>query len=197
MRGVVLLSGGMDSAALLAEYPGSLALAVDYGQPHRNAELGAALRIAKHFDVPLEFVNAPTLPMTGVEGAASVVPGRNLLLIALGVSHALRTGAEFVAIGANATDRATYPDCRVGFLVDAGAAAGAYQITLRHPFVHHEKADIVRNFRGFPWHLTYSCYRGRSEHCGDCGACKARQTAFLGAGLPDPTFYETTRSVLL
>ncbi|HOG94389.1 MAG TPA: 7-cyano-7-deazaguanine synthase [Opitutaceae bacterium] len=39
---------------------------------------------------------------------------------------------------------------------------------------------------------TWSCYRGGDIHCGRCGTCVERREAFLSAGLPDPTIYETT-----
>jgi 7-cyano-7-deazaguanine synthase len=39
---------------------------------------------------------------------------------------------------------------------------------------------------------TWSCYKGGDIHCGKCGTCVERREAFLGAGVPDPTLYEST-----
>jgi len=53
------------------------------------------------------------------------------------------------------------------------------------------KAEIVEfgTAMGMPWHLTWSCYSGGEVHCGTCGPCSMRRTAFKMAGVEDPTVY--------
>jgi 7-cyano-7-deazaguanine synthase len=45
---------------------------------------------------------------------------------------------------------------------------------------------------GVPFDLTLSCMKPRGRHCGECSKCRERHDAFLEAGIPDPTMYETT-----
>ena len=66
-------------------------------------------------------------------------------------------------------------------------------LRLEAPFLHLDKADIVRKGAelGVPFAETWSCYRGGERHCGRCGTCVERREAFELAGVPDPTTYET------
>lgn len=136
--GVVLLSGGLDSAttaawALAAGYR-LVALSVDYGQRH-HAELAAARRVAKMLSiadhrcvavdlraiggsaltadlpVPVAAAGQPdgTIPLT-------YVPARNTVLLSLALGLAEVTGAFDIFLGANAVDYSGYPDCRPEYL---------------------------------------------------------------------------------
>ena len=201
-KAVVLFSGGIDSAVLAwhlrqQSYEVSL-LSVNYGQRHHR-ELAAASSLATAGDFPWQLLHLPELrqvlasscltdarqaipdaPPADPLQQATVVPGRNLLLLSLACACAARQGAEEVACGATATDAAIYRDCRASFLRAARDAAElSMGITIRAPFVHRSKADVVRLGRelGVPLDLCWSCYAGGEAPCGACGACQARKEA--------------------
>lgn len=201
MRVVVLLSGGLDSATLLARSirhgDEPFCLAVDYGQRHRR-ELDAARDVAAHYKRPLEVMTVPGgwLQGSALTGGgdlpkgldyrdpaqvATVVPARNLLLATLGIAHALKVGAKSVLLGAHKGDAAIYPDCREGFFRSLDAASlAAYGVRVWAPFCQHDdKKDIaiLAKVMGVPVDLTWSCYEGGAEPCGQCGACVERMEA--------------------
>jgi len=138
MKAVVLLSGGLDSAACLwwarARGWSLTALSVDYGQRHAR-ELSSARSLARaagaaweRVRLPLPWLKTsslvdpalklPDVPLgrIGRGGVPSTyVPGRNTVLLSLAVSLADATGAAAVVTGANALDYSGYPDCRPAF----------------------------------------------------------------------------------
>ncbi len=215
-RTVLIHSGGIDSTVLLghllAEGREVFALSVDYGQRHRR-ELVAAKHICAHYGVqhqvadlralaPLFGANALTDSHVAVpEGhyeevsmKSTVVPNRNMLLIAVAASWAMSLKAASVAYGAHGGDHAIYPDCRPVFadaLDKAIRLADWHEVCLERPFVGMDKTGIVR--RGVelrvPLELTWSCYVGGDKHCGKCGTCVERKEAFVQAGVQDPTDY--------
>lgn len=213
MKTVVLLSGGLDSTALvgllLSQGRPVHALSIDYGQRHRR-ELEAAAAVAAHYGVRHEVVALPPALLAGsaLTGGgdvphghyaaesmrATVVPNRNMLFLALAGAVAVREVAGAAAYAAHAGDHAVYPDCRPEF-ADAMAAALALcdyaPVRLDRPFVRMTKADIVRRGAsiGVPFGLTWSCYEGAEWHCRKCGTCVERAEAFALAGVPDPTAY--------
>lgn len=125
---------------------------------------------------------------------ATVVPNRNMLLIATAAAWAMSLKAASVAYGAHGGDHAIYPDCRPAFadaLDQAIRLADWHEVTLERPFVGMDKTAIVRRGAelGVPFALTWSCYVGGDRHCGKCGTCVERKEAFVRAGVPDPTVY--------
>lgn len=66
-------------------------------------------------------------------------------------------------------------------------------VQILRPFIRADKAQIVACGAelGVPFEHTYSCYRGGEKHCGRCATCRERKQAFLAAGVPDPTVYES------
>lgn len=217
-RTVLIHSGGIDStvllAHLLAEGREVFALSVDYGQRHRR-ELEAARLICERYSVkhqvadlralaPLFGANALTdahvaVPEGHYEEAsmkATVVPNRNMLLIAVAASWAMSLKASSVAYGAHGGDHAIYPDCRPVFaeaLDKAIRLADWHEVSLERPFVGMDKTAIVRRGAELraPLELTWSCYVGGERHCGKCGTCVERKEAFVRAGVADPTVYLT------
>lgn len=216
-RGVVILSGGIDSSVLLyyLQYGEDTvrALTVDYGQRNRR-ELIAASEIAAHLKVPHQIIRVSG--MREILGGSSqtdmrvavphgepsdrtmqdtIVPNRNMILLSLAGAWAYSTGASFVAYGPHAGDAEVYPDCRPAFVQAAAAAlqAATGRVTLRAPFLGHTKKEIIRVGQnlGVPFHLTWSCYDDLGKHCGQCGACRGRQAAFREAEVEDPTEYLT------
>jgi len=219
MKTLVLLSGGMDSVTALHwaarehEVVGSVSF--DYGSKHNHREIPMAAWQAtalgvKHDVIALDFVNqlfASDLLQSGgdipdghYEEASmkrTVVPFRNGIMLAIASGVAESREAESLVIAAHGGDHAIYPDCREPFMESMAAAMkhGTYaQIGLLRPFIDCDKAEIARRGQawGVDYRMTYSCYKGGEQHCGDCGTCVERREAFLLAGVPDPTSYENT-----
>ncbi len=216
-RTVIVFSGGLDSTVLLhhllAEGREVLALSVHYGQRHAR-ELEAAAAIAALAGVRHEI--ADLRPVAGLLAGSSltssdipvpdghyqeesmkatVVPNRNMILLALAAGWAISQKADAIAYAAHGGDHAIYPDCRPEFAEAMRHAIGLadwHRVELLRPFVTLTKADIVRRGAelGAPLGATWSCYRGGARHCGRCGTCVERREAFELAGVPDPTDYE-------
>jgi 7-cyano-7-deazaguanine synthase len=145
-RAVVLLSGGLDSATVLAVARSQgfecRTLAVHYGQRH-SAELEAAQRISatlgavEHRQMRVDLAgiggSALTDPALAIPTTASMqvdagipvtyVPARNTLLLALALGWAEVLDAEAVFIGVNSVDYSGYPDCRPQFIAAFDALA--------------------------------------------------------------------------
>lgn len=193
MRSIVLLSGGIDSTVALVHASAELALSVNYGQTHRR-ELQAAASIAKHYgvnhtevnvaaalDIPSALTGRGTIPDThATEPDATLVPGRNLVLIALATAWANAWGYDTVVIGANADDNAGYPDCRPTFLRELGEATrSGYGVGVWAPLARMTKRQVIEygHELNIPFDLTWSCYRGGEKPCGTCGACESNGVA--------------------
>lgn len=216
MKTIVTYSGGLDSTVLLyhlrAQGHELSALSVNYGQRH-EIELHRAAEICHLIGIPCETVDlssvnsllaGSSLTSKEIEVAeghyteenmkTTVVPNRNMILLALATAKAVSTGASQVAYAAHSGDHAIYPDCRNEF-ADAMAQAirlcDWQDIELSRPFVDWTKADIVRRGHELdvPFELTWSCYKGCEKHCGRCGTCIERREAFYLAGIEDPTGY--------
>jgi 7-cyano-7-deazaguanine synthase len=225
MKALVILSGGMDSSVLAAYLKGPVkgydvrALTIDYGQRHVR-EIESAKAIADWLKIRHEIVDLSALaPHLGgssqtdervpvPEGhysaesmKATVVPNRNMLLLAVGAARAISTGCGVLAYAAHAGDHAIYPDCRPEFasaMETALLLCDWKPVQLMRPFINFTKAEIVRVglTLGVPFGKTYSCYKGHAAHCGRCGTCVERREAFQLAGMKDPTDYASDAPAL-
>ena len=216
MKAVVLFSGGLDSTVLVQQLIHDQAsvrlLSINYGQRHKK-ELSHSARIATSMNLPHRILDLPDLAelLSGSsltdssvelpEGhyaeesmKSTVVPNRNMILLAMAAGYALSIDFDTVAYAAHAGDHTIYPDCRPVF---ADAMQNALQLAdwkdlrLHRPFVNLTKAELVRIGAklGAPLHLTWSCYAGDESHCGKCGTCVERKEAFEVAKITDPTEY--------
>jgi len=172
-RGIVLLSGGLDSATCLLiakkEVQEVFALSFDYGQRHR-LELDRARRLAQRYgaaahrivklDLPAPESSALTdrsreIPRNALGREAippTYVPARNTLFLSNAVAWGEAIRASDVYIGANALDYSGYPDCRPEFLdafekaVNLGTKAGvegSLTFRVRAPLLRMTKGEIV------------------------------------------------------
>ena len=173
----VLVSGGIDSAALLAFYLSQRfsvrALFVDFGQPAARQESRAAKEVCKHYGVHLSTMTVKS----GATFSSGEIPGRNAFLL---FSALLVCGARpgMIAIGVH--EGPPYYDCSEGFLksiqtlVD-GYAAGKIKIVA--PFLKWGK-QVIWEFckkAKVPVGSTYSCEIGGVPPCGKCLSCKDRE----------------------
>lgn len=219
-KAVVLLSGGLDSTTTLyfAKRQGHhiTALIFDYGQRHQK-EVHHARRIAKHAGCDHKIVKV-SLPWKGsalLDKAVAVplnrvlkindipvtyVPARNIIFLSLAASLAETIGAQSIFIGANAIDYSGYPDCRPRFIksfqkaLAHGTKAGVVGkgIEIHAPFIKKTKAEIISMGRKLkvPYHLTWSCYQGKKQHCGVCDSCRLRKKGFAALKLKDSVPHE-------
>lgn len=198
-RAVVLVSGGLDSATVLAiakhEGYACHALSFDYGQRH-GVELDAAGRISRSVGtlehrvvkVDLAAFGGSALTDTGLDVPESptrgipitYVPARNTVFLALALAWAETLDARHLFIGVNAVDYSGYPDCRPAFIAAferlanlatrVGVEGG--RIKIHAPLIQLTKADIIRRGveLGVDYAATVSCYRPSSS--GEaCGRC--------------------------
>jgi len=199
---VVLLSGGLDSATVLAiaraEGRACYALSFDYGQRHR-VELEASARVAKslgaveHRIMRMDFggiggsaltdtsIPVPETPQIGIP--ITYVPARNTVFLALALGWAEVLSAAEIYIGVNAVDYSGYPDCRPAFiaafeklanLATKAGVEGTQTFRVRAPLIDFSKADIIRKGTelGVDYALTLSCYQPDTQGRA-CGRCDA------------------------
>lgn len=198
-RAVVLLSGGLDSATVLAlardQGYRCYALSLDYGQRHR-AELVAAQRVAQELGAVEHKVI--TLDLTAIGGSAltdvgidvpeqpgegipvTYVPARNTVFLSLALGWAEVLGCWDLFVGVNAVDYSGYPDCRPEYIeafqrlcrlaTRAGVEGGVFSI--HAPLIEFSKADIIRTGErlGVHYEMTVSCYAA-DEQGYACGKC--------------------------
>ncbi len=209
-RAVVLVSGGLDSATVLALARAAgrscYALSFDYGQRHR-VELEAAARVAlalgaaEHRLMPIGLGaiggSALTDPSIAVPEAATsgipvtYVPARNTVFLALALGWAEVLDAREIWLGVNAVDYSGYPDCRPEFiaafevLANLATRAGVEgeRMAIHAPLISMTKADIVRRGAalGVDYGLTVSCYQPDAAGRA-CGRCDSCRLRREGFG---------------
>lgn len=213
---IVVLSGGLDSTVLLYHHIAQKipvkALSVNYGQKHAR-EVDAASAICRELGIPHETADlrgithllagssltSKDIPVPDGHYAeenmkATVVPNRNMILIAVATAWAIAGNFEAVSYAAHSGDHAIYPDCREEFVqaLDRAVQLADWRpVKILRPFVGMTKAEVVKRGAelGVPFERTWSCYKGGDTHCGACGTCVERREAFVLAGIKDPTEY--------
>lgn len=222
MNIVTIVSGGMDSVTLahsLADLGHRQHLvSFNYGQRH-GVELMFARLCAQRLGVEHTTIDLPITDLIGTSALtdpnvavpdghyaedtmrATVVPNRNMMMLAVAGAVAVAEQAAAVAIGVHGGDHFVYPDCRPAFIAAAETALQLGNEGFAHPgfrilapFLDRTKADIVTEGHviGVRWIDTWSCYKGGTVHCGACGTCFERREAFKLAGVTDPTTYQAT-----
>jgi 7-cyano-7-deazaguanine synthase len=213
---VILLSGGMDSAVLLAwkrhAYEHMHALCFDYGSKHASREIAMAEELAALYDasftrITLPFVNElfsssllksgdeiPEGPYGSDNISSTVVPFRNGIMLSVAVGYAETLKVPEVLIASHSGDHPVYPDCRKEFtqaMSDAARLGTFTPVRITAPFSGADKREIALTGRrlGFDFTRTWSCYKGLELHCGVCATCLERKLALdYDQGL-DPTRY--------
>ena len=200
---VVLLSGGMDSAVVLAIANGQgfacEALSFDYGQRHR-CELLAAQRVAKQIGASGHAVlsidmraiggNALTDDIAVPKERADIgegipvtyVPARNTIFLSYALALAEVKGASDIFIGVNALDYSGYPDCRPEYIeafenmarLATKSGVGGAPLEIHTPLSAMRKSDIV--LKGLELGVDFSLTHTCYDPVDDgkpCGSCDA------------------------
>jgi len=199
-KAVVLLSGGLDSATVLAiardRQFECYALSVDYGQRHLS-ELQAAKNVARslnsriHHIIRLDLTEfggsaltdrSINIPVSGesVEIPVTYVPARNTIMLSLALAWAETLDCQDIFIGVNAVDYSGYPDCRPEFIqafenmanLATKAAIKGRKLSIHAPLMNLSKQEIIQEGLklGIDYHLTVSCYQA-NEAGQACGIC--------------------------
>jgi len=198
-RAVILTSGGLDSATVLAMAIARglecYALSFDYGQRHLS-ELAAAARVAgafpgtEHKVVGLDLrgiggsaltddaIDVPISPTKGIP--ITYVPARNTVFLSIALGWAEVLEAQEIHVGVNAVDYSGYPDCRPEFIdafqsltrVATKAGVEGRPIEIHTPIMAMSKGEIIRagTALGVDYSLTVSCYQADGDG-NACGLC--------------------------
>jgi 7-cyano-7-deazaguanine synthase len=215
---IVLLSGGLDSATVLALAMESgyacYALSFNYSQRHCR-ELEAAKKIAatqgviEHKIISVDLgaiggsaltdfsIPVPEAPSAGIP--VTYVPARNTIFLSLSLGWAEVLGAGDIFIGVNAVDYSGYPDCRPEFIeafvrmanLATRSGVEGFQISVHTPLIAMRKADIIREGvrLGVDYSQTVSCYAA-DEQGRACGVCDSCR--FRAAGFEQAGIVDPT-----
>ena len=213
MKTMLIYSGGMDSSTLLYDLLSQghevSAMSFNYKQRH-GKELLSAEKVAALAGVPWELIDlssvAPLLSGSSQSDLSvpvpvgrydepsmkqTVVPNRNMIMLAVAGAAAIARTMDAVVYGAHAGDHAIYPDCRepvVKAMASALDLCDWHRLQLLAPYLTWTKGDICK--RGLELHVpfaeTWTCYVGDDEPCGRCGACTERAEAFAFTKTNDP-----------
>lgn len=207
-KSIILLSGGLDSLVSLGltreKYNVELALTFDYGQKALTSEIEASIKICEYYNVKhkvikLDFLREIThtslcsdaeIPQgenleLGEESAKSVwVPNRNGLFLNIAASFADSDAYDFIIIGANKEEAATFPDNTKEFIE---RTEKEFEYSTQHkpkilaPLINYTKNDIVNLAveNSIPLKFTKSCYQGGKKNCGKCESCIRLKNALL------------------
>lgn len=223
-RVLVVASGGLDSttvAADLAQRGHDIELLhFAYRQRAEGPEIQAVKDVADRMDVPYTIIDTSFFKSViggsrltdddpdiaggeaGAEFALEWVPARNLIMLAIATGYAEAHGFDYIALGNNLEEAGAYPDNEMSFIdrfndVLPYATSDGTLIRVTMPVGNLMKHEIVK--RGLevdaPLDLTWSCYNDGERHCGDCGPCFMRKTAFEINDADEVIDYETAPGV--
>ncbi len=219
MKGIVLVSGGIDSLVTAAiadkECDELYFLHLNYGQKTETREMRAFRQLTKHYQ-PKDVLVVDVSYLKQIGGSSlvddnleikdfddsegvpnSYVPFRNGHLVTIATSWAEVLGAERIYIGAVEEDSSGYPDCRESFYIALEKAINAgtkdeTNIEICTPIIHKRKSETIKIGMelGAPLELSWSCYRNNEVACGKCDSCVLRINSFKEAKIKDPIDYE-------
>lgn len=215
-KGIILLSGGLDSVVSLAVAKETmkieLALIFDYGQKSFEKELDASKKIAEHYEIEHECIKLdwlkkitntslvsdekiPDVPVSSLnnlevtnESRKNVwVPNRNGLFINIAAAYADAYGIDYIIIGANKEEAATFSDNSKRFINDINKALETStngKIRVTAPLTDFNKDEIVKKAIELNVPLKYinSCYNNTAKHCGRCESCNRLKRALQNLG---------------
>jgi 7-cyano-7-deazaguanine synthase len=215
-RALVVCSGGLDSvvaaAAAQAEGWEVTLLHFCYGSRAEGPEVKAIGDVAAALGAdrivfPLDIYDPSDSPLLqadskiaggerGAEFAYEWVPARNLVMLSVATAIAEARGFDTIVLGNNLEEAGAYPDNEPEFIARFNdllpfAVGDGKRVRVVMPVGNLMKHEIVAlGYQlGAPLHLTWSCYRAGEQHCGKCGPCFMRRTAFEINKLPEVIGY--------
>ena len=208
---LVIYSGGLDSFTLLnaAIREGNYveAITFNYGQKHKK-EIDYASQVCSKLNIPQEIVNLDLekifsdsalvgdikIPKGNYDKdkmKQTVVPNRNMIMISVAASLAIKNELDCLWYGAHAGDHEIYPDCRPEFIEKLGAVLSIcdyHKLKFEAPYMKMNKNEILS--KGLKMNLNYAqawtCYVGGSKPCLKCSSCLERASAFKFNKVDDP-----------
>lgn len=212
-KAVILLSGGLDSATVLAIAKTQgfecYTLGFDYGQRHSHelecakilssnhrimciGNFGGSALVDKNIDIPRNSATSE-IPVT-------YVPARNTIFLSYALAYAEVLQANDIFIGVNALDYSGYPDCRPEYIQAFQKMANlatkrgveGQRLTIHTPLINLTKSEIIGKgiALGVDYSKTSSCYDPvGGKACGTCDSCRLRLKGFREAGEKDPIEY--------
>lgn len=214
---LVVCSGGLDSTAVTGyakmRHSEIRLLHFDYDCRATEKELEAIQNIALSLDCGYEVLKLDyskykgsstlfqdeqvTTGEAGVEYALDWVYARNTVMLAAATAYAEANNYGHIYLGTNLEESGAYPDNEYQYILDMNrvldsAVNNGYKVEIHAPLGGLMKSEIVTfgNKHKSPIEMSWSCYNGGQQHCGECGPCYMRQKAFHRAGVADPTAYE-------
>lgn len=219
-KAIILLSGGLDSVVSLAlsrdKFDFCYALTFDYGQKSFKKEKEASEKIAKHYNIPrLEFIKldwlknitntslvsedkVPDIEQNSLDNLSVTkesmknvwVPNRNGVFINIAAAYADSFKIDYIVIGANKEEAATFSDNSEQFIIDTNEALESsvnYDVKVLAPLINMDKNEIVKKAieLGVPLQYINSCYNATQKHCGRCESCSRLKRALNNAGAED------------
>jgi 7-cyano-7-deazaguanine synthase len=220
MQKALLLSGGLDSAVLLADEAALhdvLPIYVSVGLAWEAAEramierllarLAGGARPLVTLAVEMRDVYAPTHwaiqgrpPGYHTPDEDVYLPGRNIVLISKAAVYCAIAGIGHLVLGTLAGN--PFADATPEFRAAMALAVSvglAHRLRIEAPYAEIRKADVIRRGAalGVPFELTLSCMNphAANQHCGACSKCRERHDGFVEAGVPDPTIYADASNI--
>ncbi len=212
-KAIVLLSGGLDSvvslAALRDEYNVALALTFNYGQKSFKEEAEASELVSLHYNIEHKIINLdwlaeitktslvagdsiPSLPIDDLDNLEKAektakavwVPNRNGLFVNIAACYADAYGYNYIIIGANSEEAATFKDNSREFIEAANYSLGNsvnQEVSLVAPLMNLNKYEIVKKGIDLdvPFHLIKSCYGSEQKKCSGCESCNRLKRALM------------------
>lgn len=219
-KAIVLLSGGLDSATVLAIASRDFdchTISFNYSQRHIS-ELKAAQQLAQAYGADYQLIQLDEgvmtgsaltdsrikVPQTGLKQGIPVtyVPARNTIFLAHALAVAEVQQSTDIFIGVNAVDYSGYPDCRPDYIeafermanLATRAGVEGRQLAIHVPLINMSKAEIITTGvqLGVDYSMTVSCYQAdeQGRACGLCDSCRLRRAGFEAARVADPTLYQ-------
>lgn len=204
-KALVVCSGGLDSVVaatkMVREGADVTLIHFQYGSRAEGPEVKAVKRVAESLGVPLVFfplnvydpTDSPLLQSDasvaggeeGAEYAHEWVPARNLVMLSVATAYAEAKGFAYIVLGNNLEEAGAYPDNEPEFinrfnaLLPFAVGDGKWVRVLQPVgnLMKHEIVALGLEY-GAPLEHTWSCYRAGELHCGTCGPCFMRKTAF-------------------
>jgi len=208
---LVVYSGGLDSYTLLKkaiiENNVVQAVTFNYGQKHA-IEISYAESVCKELNIKHEVIRLnlkDILSQSSLVGNSeipegnydkekmklTVVPNRNMVMISVAASLAIRDKLDHLWYAAHSGDHEVYPDCRPEFIAKMAEVISIcdyHKINFEAPFMNYTKADIVTEGlrMNVDFSKTWTCYVGGEKPCLKCSSCIERASAFKSNKAKDP-----------